>query len=219
MKPVFFIVLLASLPTFAQAAVTFTTTFNVSTLIPDNDSRGYTSYRSVTPGESGVPAAAEISSITSVTVDLSFANGWNGDLYVYLVHNGGFVVLLNRIGRDTIVSDGSPGSGMTITLADDALTDVHTSDSGSGALTGIYQPDGRETDPDFAVTTSPRTTSLSTFNGLDAAGGWSLFVADVGAGDRSLLQSWSLTITAVPEPSSLWLALGGCLPVFRRRRG
>ena len=31
---------------------------------------------------------------------LNLSGGWNGDLYAYLVHNSGFAVLLNRVGRN-----------------------------------------------------------------------------------------------------------------------
>lgn len=221
MKSALFIVIAAApLATLSHAAATFTNTFHVSTAIPDNNDTGYVSRQTIEPGSGGNPAAPEISFITGVTVDLTFTGGWNGDLYVYLIHQTGYSVLLNRIGRSAANPDGNANPGMTITVADEASTDVHQSGSGNSTLTGAYQPDGRTTDPDSVLPTDPRTAFLSSFNGLDAAGEWTLFVADLGAGGQSTLESWSLTITAtVPEPSTGILLLGASsLAVSRRRR-
>ena len=37
-----------------------------------------------------------VDEIESVTVNLNFTGGWNGDLYAHLVHGSGFLVLFNR---------------------------------------------------------------------------------------------------------------------------
>ena len=218
MKPFLFISLLVPLCTAARAAVTFTSTINASTAIADNDDTGTVSRHTITAGTGGVPSAAEISTITYVTVSLNFSGGWNGDIYAYLIHDSGYAVLLNRIGRDAGNPDGSSTSGMTVTLDDSAPTNIHLPPSTSGVLTGVYQADGRNTDPDSVLTSDPRSALLSSFNGLNAAGEWTLFVADLNPGDQSTLESWSLTITAVPEPSSAVLLLGAGLFALRRRR-
>lgn len=218
MKPLLFIVLFLPLCTAAHAAVTFTSTLNASTTIPDNDDTGIVSRMTITPDVAAVPSAAEIEVITGVSVGLNFSDGWNGDLYVYLRHDSGFAILLNRIGRDTGNADGSATSGMMVTLDGNAGTDIHEPLSNSGVLTGTYQEDGRNIDPDSVLAGDSRTALLSSFNGLDAAGEWTLFVADLNPGDQSTLQSWTLTITAVPEPCSAVLLLGACLLAVRRKR-
>jgi subtilisin-like proprotein convertase family protein len=47
---------------------------------------------------------------------------------------------------------------------------------------------------------------LNAFNGRDANGDWTLFLADWESGGLAKLDRWSLHFTTVPEP-----ALTGCL--------
>ncbi len=186
-------------PLAANAATTITNTWTVSTAIPDNDDVGYTDTRSI--------SAPALTAIETVNVALNFTGGWNGDLYVYLIHGSGFAVLLNRPGRDTGTPDGSSSSGMTINLDDTALADIHTGiPMGGGPVSGTWQPDGRTTDPLAVVNSDPRTALLSSFAGLDSNGDWTLFVADQSGGGVSTLESWTLTITGVPETSTILMA-------------
>ena len=64
------------------------------------------------------------------------------------------------------------------------------------------------------LNTSARTAFLSSFNGLDPNGTWTLFIADVSGGDQSTLVSWELDITAVPEPVTVALGIFGGLFAF-----
>lgn len=207
----FLIFLCAFIPSVASAATTWTNSWNVSATIPDNDDAGYTS--------SQVVSDAGLVEIQNVTVNLNFTNGWNGDLYAYLVHGSGFAVLLNRPGRSITSPDGSGTVGLAITLDDSAFTDIHTSipDSG-GVFSGTYQSDGRNIDPYNVVTTDPRSATLASFFGTNGNGTWTLFVADQAAGDTSTLDSWGLTITAVPEPRAALLGGLGLLVLLWRRR-
>lgn len=199
------------LPLAAHAATILTDTWTVNTAIPDNDDAGYTNTRNL--------ITSDITEIESVTVALNFTGGWNGDLYVYLVHGSGFSVLLNRPGRDTGTPDGSATAGMNITLDDDATTDIHTGiPMSGGSASGTWKPDGRNIDPLLVVASDPRTALLSSFTGLNANGNWTLFVADQSPGNVSTLQSWTLTVTGVPEPSVAWLASLAALVLLRRRR-
>jgi len=59
---------------------------------------------------------------------------------------------------------------------------------------------------------------MNSFIGLDPNGNWTLFVADQAAGETSTLQSWTLTITGVPEPSAALFGGLGVLLLLRRRR-
>jgi len=206
--PLFLVILIGE----AGAATTFNETWNVSTVIPDNDDTGYSN--------SQVLEDTGISSIQSVTVNLTFTGGWNGDLFAYLVHDSGYAVLLNRVGRDGSQDDGAGSSGMTVDLSDLAAADIHTAiPMTGGAVTGTFQPSGRETDPFLTLDTDPRSAMLSSFSGGNADGTWTLFVADQSGGGTSTLQSWSMTITGVPEPSSLALGVPAMmLLVFSRSR-
>jgi subtilisin-like proprotein convertase family protein len=194
------------------AATTWSQTWNVSTAIPDNDDVGFADTRTI-----NVP---DITEIESVTVGLNFTGGWNGDLYAYLVHGSGFAVLLNRPGRSAGNPDGSATVGMEVTFDDSAFADLHTAiPMSGGSVSGTYQPDGRIIDPLVVLDTDLRPAMLSSFIGLDASGNWTLFVADQAAGETSTLQSWTLTITGVPEPSAALLGGLGMLLLLRRRRG
>ena len=186
--------------------------------IPDGSLVG-TSFSQTLSGLSTAP-------ISDVNVSLNISGGWNGDLYPYLGHDDGFAVLLNRVGRGLAVDGGTVAgygtAGMDVTLSDGG-TDIHwvTSPSGAG-----YAPDGRNISPLSSTTTFSSTTPsalLSSFNGGNANGTWTLYFADVAGGDTSTLNSWSLEIAAVPEPASIVegsvavLFLGGVVWLYRRK--
>jgi subtilisin-like proprotein convertase family protein len=90
-------------------------------------------------------------------------------------------------------------------------------------LTGTFQPDARNTSPLTVLANTGRTDFLSSFNGLDPNGDWTLFVADVSGGDTHTLVSWGLEATGpIPEPgTTTLLALGGLgllLAAWRRKQ-
>lgn len=196
---------------FESHAATTIVDYTVNTSIPDDTATGVTDTRTV--------SGSTILGITQVDLRLEFSGGWNGDLYAYLTHSSGFAVALNRPGKTLLDSIGSGSSGMTITLSDLAATDIHTGMAGSGYITGTYQPDARNVDPADVLNTDPRTAFLSSFNGLAADGTWTLFVADMSAGDESTLVGWGMTINgSVPEPSRTLLMMAGLVGTLLRRR-
>jgi subtilisin-like proprotein convertase family protein len=198
----------------ARAAVT-ATTFDLSwsgaLAVPDNDATGAS--RTLTFN------APEWNRIQVVTVELRFTGGWNGDLYGYLVHNGTLAILLNRPGRTAANDFGAGSTSLVAVFSDTAPADVHTALPDSGPATGIWQPDGRYIDPLLVLDTTPRTHLLSGFTGMDPNGDWTLFLADQGAGDEATLTGWTLSITAVPEPSVGLLGGLAVLLALRRKRG
>lgn len=198
------------LPLGVDAATTVSGNWTVNATIPDFDDPGYSSLQTF--------STTGITGIQSISVGLIFAGGWNGDLYVYLVHESAISILLNRAGRSLANMDGASSSGMTITLNDLAALDVHTALPFTGAPSGTFQPDGRITDPYDTLDTDSRPAMLSVFNGQSADGNWTLFVADQAAGEESTLTSWSLSITGVPEPTTALLGSLGLLCLLRRRR-
>ncbi|MCX6872188.1 MAG: PEP-CTERM sorting domain-containing protein, partial [Verrucomicrobia bacterium] len=181
-------------PGGATAATTLVFSKLVNTEVPDNDASGLASVLAVAGGGQ---------TITGMEVILDTRNGWNGDLYAYLEHNGVISVLLNRPGRTAADPAGAASSGMQLRFADSAPTDIHTAISGTfGVLaSGTYQPDARAADPDLVTDTSPRSLYLSGFTGQVADGNWTLFVADLSGGDVATLGTWSLSLNVVPEPS------------------
>jgi subtilisin-like proprotein convertase family protein len=167
--------------------------------------------------------------ITDVNVTLNLEGrglgAFNGDLYVTLTHESGYSVLLNRPGRRSDNTVGYGDSGLNVTFDDTAVNgDIHsyrltlngsnTTPLRTSPLTGIWAPDGRGVDPDLALVTSPRDKPLSSFNGLNPDGVWTLFVADLETGGTAKLVSWGLEITAVPEPGVYGLATAAGLLLF-----
>lgn len=197
---------------------TATNTFSVSVgqAIPDGDANGLASATTL----------SGLDSISSVSVSLDIAGGYDGDLYAYLAGpEGQFAVLLNRVGVGTGQPAGFANGGFNITLSDSG-SDIHTSGGsftlGGGVVTGNYEADGRNIDPQSASSAfdSAGTAYLSSFAGTSGNGEWSLFIADLSGGGQSTLVSWGVAVvTVVPEPQT-WAMLGGGLVwfcCFRRR--
>ncbi len=209
MKSLILLLTLSCMVITAQGATTINPTFAIGIQVPDNTGTGLSDTRII---------SSSITSITKVSVQLTMQGGWVGDLYVSLLHGSGFAVLLNRPGRDLLNTDGSGVEDFFVNFDDDSPTDIHTGIPSSGVAFGSYQPDAREVDPDFALDTSPRTAFLSSFNGLDANGEWTLFVADVSSGGQMTVDSWSLEIQGVPEPSTMIITALSIFGLLRRRR-
>ncbi len=208
--------LLLLLPVTSQAA-TYAGTENIGQVIPDNNLSGLTS---------SVAVSGDSTSITSVQVVLNLSNavaGWSGDIYCTLTHSTGFSVLLNRIGRTTAFPAGNGNTSLSLTLSDTGLGgDVHAATPTTGALAGAYQPDGRNVSPTSTTAVmdaATRTASLgAAFNTMDSNGTWTLALFDVAPGSTMALNSWSLTINPVPEPSAAGLAAMGLVSLVLRRR-
>lgn len=215
--------LLAALPTHAQLH-TETYNFNGINLdIPDGSVVGAADVQTLD---------TQVDVISDITVHLTIEDSpggdplaYNGDVYAYLSHESGFAVLLNRLGRILGVDLGYGDDGVDIMLNDAAPDgDIHlyqdTVVPGSGLpLTGLWAPDGRNVDPVNVLNTDPRTALLSSFNGLNADGTWTLFVADLESGAQHRVSDWSMDITGVPEPGTASLLALGTLALVRRRRG
>lgn len=193
--------------------------FNNGGIVPDASPVGWSDTRTVsTPG----------TQILDVDVILNFSGGYNGDLYGYLSGpGGGFSVLFNRVGRTEDDPFGYGDSGLNLTLDDDAAGDIHSYRASiltlndSGQLTGRWQPDGRNGDPASVTDQMARTAFLSSFVDLNPNGNWTLFIADLSAGETTQVESWGLQISAVPEPAEVGMAIGvalGAFALWRKRR-
>jgi subtilisin-like proprotein convertase family protein len=194
--------------------------------IPDGSSAGLARSLSIT-----APIDQFITSM-EVTINISATSGgtaYLGDLYVYLTNGTNLTVLTNRAGSRTGTTFGyDDNQSMDVTFTSASGADFHNyrvATTGSnttaltGPLTGVWGADGRVTDPASVLDTDPRPAQLSIFNGAAANGTWDLFAADLSSGATHQLNSWSLSLTTVPEPGStaiLLAAFGGTL--LRRRR-
>lgn len=175
--------------------------------IPDGNLSGYSSTLNVALGE----ASGWGNVISSVTLTLNISGGYNGDLYAYVSHNGVLVPLINRVGVGSANALGYDNAGFTITLSASGANNIHFYQDNSptysgGQLTGTWQPDGRAISPLSTAGSfdAAPTVGFSAYNGMEATGNWTLYVADVvGGGYGSTLSSWSLGITVVPEPMNV----------------
>lgn len=201
LKPILLALLAAVSPLLLQAQTIETFTFTTNRLVPDGDFSGLSDVRQV---------SSAIGNISSLQVNLKVAGEYNGDLYAYLRHTNGFVILLNRVGKTAANPYGYGDSGFNVTFQSDATNgDVHVYQNsvvpGDGLpLTGFWEVDGRTNNPTTVTDLSPRTTSLTNFNGLNAAGGWTLYLADVESGATNMLVEWSLAISGAASPTLTW---------------
>jgi subtilisin-like proprotein convertase family protein len=203
------LILGASLPVHASITTyNWSSGFANSGIVPDNNLNGWQDTRVISDFQSGFQ-------ILDLDVTLNISGGFNGDLYGTLVHDSGFVVLLNHVGSTLGNPLGYSNPGMNVVFDQSAGTDVHFYGSFAGVVSGTYQPDG---------TVSPGT-SLNSFNALDPNGNWTLFLSDTSFGDQSQVLNWGLQITGVPEPATMALGVTGIMGVGAlaiqavRRRG
>ncbi|MGE3309575.1 MAG: hypothetical protein AB7O66_06350 [Limisphaerales bacterium] len=206
-----------------------------------NSASGATLFESVSPSllvpdgnDSGIVSTIQIPNpgrtILDVNVTLTLAGepggGWNGDLYVYLAHSGALSVLANRPGVTGANPFGYGDNGLAqVTFDDDgAQGDFHEYQIALNAgdsdfpISGTFEPDARLTDPAQVLPGDPRSAFLSGFNGLDPAGEWRLFVADLSPGGELRLASWAIEIVTgdvVPIPETgTGLAMAGCVTLL-----
>ena len=206
-------------PGSASATIIYDQTFDENTALNDGTGTGNEFTHQVARPGGGT--------INGLSVTLDIAGGFNGQLYAYLTHGSlGFSVLLNRVGRDTGTPDGWIDPGMHLQLTDSAANgDLHLynpHNTGS-VLTGIWAPDGRESDPQSVLAGDARSALLGSFVGETVNGSWTLYVEDLVSGQQATLNSWSLGIgvQTVPEGEQ-WvmtaLVLAGLVGFEARRR-
>lgn len=192
--------------------------WNVDAAIPDNDPMGLQDTQTLS-GFTDVIGSLEVR-LTLTGDPLAY----NGDFFVSLqCANGGYAVLLNRVGRTESDPLGYGENGFDITFSLFA-SDIHLYQSyspsydGTGRLTGSWSPDGRDVDPDSVLDVDLRTVNLDQFFGIDPNGDWTIFVADMNGNGTATLDSWGLNIVPIPEPATLALLILGAGALARRRR-
>ena len=142
--------------------------------------------------------------VDSVSVVLNLSGGYNGDLYGYLVYNDGSAtqtaILLNRVTGAAAPVAGF-GGGATTDFASLQSAGITLSDSGtSGSIQTVAAAAGN------SYTTGAGNLN-STFVNMNSGGTWTLFLADMSAGDQSTLVSWGLNVSVVPEPATWALVI------------
>jgi subtilisin-like proprotein convertase family protein len=215
---------LASWVTHGQMA-TNSYTFNIGATLPNNSVTGITFATNLAP---------DLIAISNLLVTVNISGGRNSDLYVYLKGpNGALAVLLNCLGVSQAKPSGYKDTGVDVTFSDSAPNgSIHFYQNApgypqdlnaNGQITGLWQPDGENIDPESPARdfTGAQTAMLSSFQNTNPNGTWTLFAEEAGPGGPTVLNSLSLEIVTVPEPSTVALCgLGGItfLVWFRRRR-
>jgi subtilisin-like proprotein convertase family protein len=209
---------LAATNSFAQdvpETYTFTQFGSLDSLsIPDGDASGVVDQRTI---------SSPITDIRAVTISLDISSQYNGDIYAYVIHGDKFAVLLNRVGKTADNEYGYGDSGFNVTLTSNPTdSDVHEYQLSlqlpvGTPLTGNWLADGRNVDPSVSLDTTERTAGLEVFAGDLADGDWTVFLSDSNNGGTATLNSWSITITPVPEPATWTLLVGGLAFLGARR--
>jgi subtilisin-like proprotein convertase family protein len=202
---------------------TFTNGFNNGGVIPDGTPLGLTLATNLTGR-----FAPQQGTISDVMLGLNISGGYNGDLYAYLAGpNGGFAILLNRVGVSNNASAfGYGDSGFNVTFSDASANSIqyyqnYTNPAG-GMVLGTWQPEGvniAPQSPSSAFLTAGQTAMLGSMDGHDASGTWTLFLSDLSGGEQGTVVSWSLDIKTVPEPGVLALGALGIGLIAARKMG
>jgi subtilisin-like proprotein convertase family protein len=148
-------------------------------VIPDNTPSGVA--YSINFAASGL-------NINNISVTFNLSGGYNNDIYAYLSHGSQMAVLLNQISGTA-----GSGSGFNVTLVEGTANPIQTASGTAGVV--------------LSGTTFTAVNDLATFNNTDPNGNWTIFFADLNPGDTSTLNSFSLDITAVPEPVNMALMI------------
>lgn len=118
------------------------------------------------------------------TVGLSW---WGGEASVYLSHNG---IRQHVVRSGYGEGGGAGGSSVIVTFT---LDDFATETLFGRVTPGTYKPD----------------EPFSAFNGMNAAGDWTITVGDWDVGDITRLGDFTLNVTVVPEIATWALVLIG----------
>jgi subtilisin-like proprotein convertase family protein len=154
--------------------------------------------------------------IVDISVSLNITNGFNGDLFAYLVGpTGEFAVLLNRVGVGSSNPFGYDGSGFDVKFTTTATHNIHFYEdlaynlNDGGQLTGTWVADGRNITPDTQISppasfdSAPTTSTINQYLETIPNGDWTLFVADMSGGFQSTWIDWQLDMVTIPEPATI----------------
>ena len=161
-------------------------------------------------------------------VTVTFTNVFHGhpaDIDALLVGPGGRNVMLMSDAGELLSETESIIDGVNLTFRDGSpplpanvriTSGVYAPTNYQGVVEEIGEMDQVTPTP---PPVGPYGTTLSVFNGSDGNGTWTLFIQDDVDDESGVMDSWSLTITTVPEPGSALLCLAGAGILLSRRRG
>ena len=179
----------------APPAVAAVGTFAQTTGITINDDDPATPYPS-NISVSGLPRG-----VTDVNVTLSsLDHTWPDNIDVLLVGPAGQSVMVM-----SDVGGGNSVSGVNLTLDDQAAASLPNS---TALATGSFKPTNATPSPDdfdapATTAAAAATSTLSSFNGTNPNGTWSLYVMDDFVGDTGDFSGgWSLQITTADVPAA-----------------
>ena len=153
---------------------------------------------------SNAPASVDLvipqtGAITSMDVSLDITHTWVGDVQISLVNQqtSTSVLLVDRPGH-------TPSGGGFGCSSNDFLTTL------SDSSTTPVENECSATPPAVAGMLGPQNL-LSSFNGEDLAGTWTLQALDLANGDAGVINQWCILPSQVPEPGSALLLVSGIL--------
>lgn len=153
-----------------------------------------------------------IVSVNSVTVNVSVAHTWVGDITLILTApNGDDCQLMRRPGTSGVGNSGDWLVGAHVFVASGGATIPNTGNMAPGTWNRTNNAGSTSTPP------PPDPDDYSVFVGDNLNGLWRLTARDDAGGDTGSIGSWSLDITSIPEPTSLGLLGLGALALLRRR--
>jgi subtilisin-like proprotein convertase family protein len=159
-----------------------------------------------------------------VTFD-NVLHGHPADIDILLVGPAGQNVMLISDVGELLSETESIISQVTLTFRDGApqlpanvriTSGTYAPTNYQGVVEEIVEMDRTAPNPPPA---GPYGTALSVFNGSDPNGTWTLFIQDDVDDESGAMESWSLTVTTVPEPASAFLLVAGASTLLSRRPG
>ena len=123
-------------------------------------------------------------SITDVVIDLGITHTWIGDLVITLTSPAGTTITLGDQPGVPASNFGCNGDDIAVAFDDAAAntaTDFENACANAPAISGAYQP----------------VDMLSTFDGEDAAGDWTICVSDAVNEDSGTITSFGVTVVAL----------------------
>ncbi len=181
--------------------------------IPDNAPAGVTSVINV----------PDSYTVTDVNVTINgLTHTWVGDIVATLTKGAVTRTFVSRIGRTsptTGVGDSSDFNG-SYTFDSDSANSIFAAAAAVGGAVAVA-PGTYFTSDSATAGAAPNQAgnvnnlAFNAFDGLDAAGDWTLTISDNASGDLGNFTGW--TIEIAPEPTSLSLLGLAGLALIRRR--
>jgi len=153
--------------------------------------------------------------IVLLAVGLAICLSARGAMYTFSsgFQNGGLIPDNNTIGIFDARSISGEQQSITSVIFTLHLSGLYVDDlSGYLRLGNLVTSPYYDLTSDLSTAANDYTLNLSsTFLGYDPNGTWTVHFADGSPGGESTLVSWSLDITAVPEPANLALGIFGVM--------